>query len=246
MQYDRKIIITVGNNRRSINWQHQTLMLSEFYEKLRIPARSTETMAEYIVLKKSEQDDRKDIGGFVAGSLSGPRRKAGAVTGRDLITLDFDNIPPGGTEEILRRVEGLGCGYCIYSTRKHAPAAPRLRILLPYDRMASADEYEPTARYMAAIIGMEFADPTTFEASRLMYWPSVCSDVEYVFTFADKPMLSADGLLEAFNAQYGDWRDVTKWPKVPGSENLLQNRATRYLKTALSELSVVPMTSKQR
>ena len=96
MQYDRKIIITVGSNRRSANWQAQTLMLSEFYEKLRIPARSTETMAEYLTLKKGEQDDRKDVGGFVAGPLSGPRRKAGAVTGRDLITLDFDNIPPGG------------------------------------------------------------------------------------------------------------------------------------------------------
>ena len=227
MQYDRRIITTVGNNRRSANWQPQTLMLSEFYEKLRIPARSTETMAEYLALKKSEQDDRKDIGGFVAGSLSGPRRKAGAVTGRDLITLDFDNIQPGGTDEILRRVEGLGCGYCIYSTRKHSPAAPRLRILLPYDRTAGADEYEPTARYMAAVIGMEFADPTTFEVSRLMYWPSVCSDAEYVFTFADKPMLSVDGLLEAINAQYGDWHDVTKWPQVPGSENQYRKLATK-------------------
>lgn len=116
MQYDRKITLTVGNSRKSINWQPQTLMLSEFYEKLRISSRSTETLQEYLNLKKSEQDDKKDIGGFVAGSLSGTRRKAGAVTGRDLITLDFDNIPPGGTDDVLRRVEGLGCGYCIYST----------------------------------------------------------------------------------------------------------------------------------
>ena len=84
---DRKIIITTGNNRKSINWQPLTTTLSEFYEKLRVPSRSTETMAEYLALKKSEQDDKKDIGGFVAGSLSGPRRKAGAVTGRDIITL---------------------------------------------------------------------------------------------------------------------------------------------------------------
>lgn len=227
MQYDRRIIVTVGMNRRSTNWQPQTLMLSEFYEKLRIPARSTETMAEYLGLKKGEQDDRKDIGGFVAGSLSGPRRKAGAVTGRDLITLDFDNIPPGGTDEILRRVEGLGCGYCIYSTRKHAPANPRLRILLPFDRTATADEYEPTARYMAALIGMEFADPTTFEASRLMYWPSVCADAEYVYTYSDKPMLSVDGLLAALDAQYGDWHDVTRWPQVPGAENQYRKLATK-------------------
>jgi len=227
MQHDRKIILSVGSNRRSVSWQPQTMMLSEFYEKLRIPSRSTETMAEYLALKKSEQDDKKDIGGFVAGSLSGARRKAGAVTGRDLITLDFDNIPPGGTEDVLRRVEGLGCGYCIYSTRKHSPTTPRLRILLPFDRSASADEYEPAARYMAAAIGMEFADPTTFEASRLMYWPSCCADGEYIFTFEDKPMLSVDGLLEAVTERYGDWKDVTNWPQVPGSENAYRKLATK-------------------
>lgn len=227
MKFDRKINITVGNNRRSINWQPQILMLSEFYEKLRIPSRSNETMAEYLALKKSEQDDRKDIGGFVAGSLSGTRRKAGAVTGRDLITLDYDNIPVGGTEEILKRVEALGCGYCVYSTRKHSSATPRLRILLPFDRTATVDEYEPTARYMAACIGIEYADPTTFEAVRLMYFPSVCSDGEYVYVFADKPMLSVDGLLATINTEWGDWKDVTKWAQVPGSENMYRKLATK-------------------
>ena len=53
MQYDREITITVGNNRKSVNWQPQSIMLSEFYEKLRIPNRSTETMQEYLNLKKS-------------------------------------------------------------------------------------------------------------------------------------------------------------------------------------------------
>jgi predicted P-loop ATPase len=227
MLYDRKITITTGNNRKSINWQPQTLLLSEFYEKLRIPTRSTESMQVYLSLKKSEQDERKDIGGFVAGSLSGPRRKAGSVTGRDVITLDFDNIPPGGTEEIAKRVEGLGCGYCIYSTRKHSPAGPRLRILLPFDRTATADEYEPTARYMAASIGIEFADPTTFETTRLMYWPSCCADSEYVYIFRDKPMLSVDGLLKAISDKFGDWRDVSKWPQVPGSENAYKKLAMK-------------------
>lgn len=227
MQYDRRITITVGSSRKSINWQLQSIMLSEFYEKLRIPSRSTETMQEYLSLKKSAQDEKKDIGGFVAGSLSGSRRKAGAVTGRDVITLDFDNIPPGATQEILKRVDALGCGYCIYSTRKHAPANPRLRILLPLDRTATADEYEPAARYMAACIGIEFADPTTFEAARLMYWPSCCADGEYVFCFGDKAMLSVDGLLNAVTQQYGDWHDVMCWPQVPGSENTYKKMAAK-------------------
>ncbi|MBR0288971.1 MAG: hypothetical protein IJQ82_08340 [Selenomonadaceae bacterium] len=98
MKYDRPIKIAVGNSRKSTNWQQQSLLLSEFYARLQTPARSTETMAEYLKLTKSAQDKLKDIGGFVAGTLSGIRRKADAVTGRDLITLDFDNIPQNGTE----------------------------------------------------------------------------------------------------------------------------------------------------
>lgn len=212
---DRKIIISVGNHRRSVSWQPQTLLLSELYEKLRVPARGTETMQEYLALRKSEQDDRKDVGGYVAGSLAGTRRKAGAVTGRDVVTLDLDTIPPGGTEDVLRRVEGLGCGYCIYSTRKHSPAAPRLRVLIPLDRTATADEYEPIARRMAEYIGMKFADPTTFEVTRLMYWPSCCADGEYIYTYQDKGMLSVDGVL----ATYKDWHDVTEWPQAVGEKN---------------------------
>ena len=162
--HDRKIIISVGASRKAATWQPQTLLISELYERLRTPARGTETLDAYLSLTKPQQDDLKDVGGYVAGALIGPRRKAGCVAGRDVITLDLDSIPAGGTDDVLRRVDGLGCSYCIYSTRKHQPAAPRLRILLPTDRTMTADEYEPCARRMAEYIGISLADPTTFEA----------------------------------------------------------------------------------
>ena len=227
MRYDREIIISVGTSRKSTSWQPLTLMLSEFYKKLEVPSRSTEKLSEYLALRKSEQDDRKDIGGFVAGALSGPRRKADAVQTRELITLDLDNVPPGGTDDVLKRIQALGCGYCAYSTRKHAPSAPRLRVLFPFDRPATADEYEPVARFIANKIGMELVDPTTFEASRLMYWPSCCSDSQWVFKYVDGPMLSIDGLLKAFDEKFGDWHTVANWPQVPGAENVFRGLATR-------------------
>ncbi len=215
MHYDRKITISAGASRRATLWIAQTLLVSELWEKLKIPARGTETLAEYMGLKKAQQDDLKDIGGFLGGILSGPRRKANNVIGRDIITLDLDNIPAGGTDDVLRRVEALGCGYCVYSTRKHQNAAPRLRVLFPLDRTVSADEYEPCARRIAEYIGLEFADPTTFEASRLMYWPSCCRDSQYVYIVSDKSFVSADGLL----ATYPDWHDVTQWPAIPGQQS---------------------------
>jgi predicted P-loop ATPase len=165
-----------------------------------------------LALPKSKQDELKDVGGFVGGELSGGRRKAHTVLNRDLVTLDLDNIPAGGTMDVLRRIDGLGCGYAVYSTRKHEEAKPRLRILVPLDRSVTADEYEPLARKLAQIIGIELCDPTTFQGSRLMYWPSCSADSQYVFTFGDKPFLSADGILGMFT----DWRNIAEWPQVPG------------------------------
>jgi predicted P-loop ATPase len=173
-------------------------------------------------MKKGQQDDLKDVGGFVAGTFAGERRKASSVTGRDVLTLDLDNIPAGGTQDVLRRVEGLGCGYCIYSTRKHHEAAPRLRVLLPLDRTVTADEYEPIARKTASWIGIELCDKTTFEPSRLMYWPSCSADSTFIHVFGDKPFLYADGVL----AQYVDWRNTLEWAQVPG----VQEDFTRLLK----------------
>lgn len=215
MVNDRLITISTGTGRKAVKWISQKLMLSELYEKLRIPVRSTESLAEYLGMKKGQQDDLKDVGGFVGGELSDGKRRAASVKGRDIIVLDLDNLPPGGTDDILRRLDGLGCGYCCYSTRKHRPEAPRLRVILPLDRTVTADEFEPAARRTAWYIQPEltFFDKTTFEPSRLMYYPSVSSDAEYIYKTADKPFLSADGLM----ATYTDWRDMTQWPQVPGA-----------------------------
>lgn len=216
MTYDRKITITAGASRKATNWQPQVMLISDLWARLQAPVRGTETQDAYLRMPKGQQDELKDVGGFVAGTLTGPRRKASAVAGRDLITLDLDNIPAGGTDDVLRRAGGLGCGYCVYSTRKHHPGAPRLRVLVPLDRTATADEYEPLARKLAEILGLSYCDPSTFEASRLMYWPSCSSDAEYIYTWEDKPLLSVDGLLST----YADWRDVSAWPQVPGALSL--------------------------
>lgn len=212
---DRRLAISVGNSRKSINWQKTDMLWSEFVEKLRIPQRTPEKLEEYLNMPAAQQGSLKDIGGFVGGTLSGPHRKADSVTGRDLITLDLDNIAAGETDNVLRKIDALGIAYAVYSTRSHADWKPRLRVILPLDKTVSADQYEPIARKLASMIGIELCDPTTFEASRLMYWPGCSSDSRYIFASADKPFISADGIL----ALYADWHDVTTWPQVPGEAN---------------------------
>ena len=212
---DRRLAISVCNSRKSVSWQKTEILWSEFIGKLRIPQRTPEKLEEYLNMPAAQQGYLKDIGGFVGGTLSGPHRKADSVTGRDLITLDLDNIAAGETGNVLRKIDALGVGYAVYSTRSHADWKPRLRVILPLDKTVTADQYEPIARKIASTIGIELCDPTTFEASRLMYWPGCSSDSRYIFAYADKPFISADGML----ALYADWHDVTTWPQVPGESN---------------------------
>ena len=223
MQYNRMLHISTAGSRKATQWPESAILWSEFLEKLKTPVRSTESQDEYLAYPKARQDELKDVGGFVGGTLSGSRRKAVNITGRDLATLDLDNIPAGQTDDILRRVDGLGCAAAVYSTRKHSGYAPRLRVVIPFDRAALPDEYEPVARKLAALIGIRFCDPTTFDISRLMYWPSCCRDSQYVYRAYDKPFCSLDGVL----AMYGDWRDVTQWPQVPGAEAVERRRLAK-------------------
>lgn len=210
---EKKYNLSVGASRMSIDWQPVAMTWTELQLRLSRPQRTTETSEAYFKLSKAEQGKLKDVGGFVGGTLNGPHRKAQNVTGRDLITLDLDNIPANETSSVVSQVKSLGVDYIIYSTRSHLPTRPRLRIVLPLSRTVTADEYEPIARKVASWVGMAFCDPTTFEASRLMYWPSCSSDSEYVYLASNgSPEVDADNIL----AQYEDWRDVSRWPVVPG------------------------------
>lgn len=218
MKYDRTITLSSAGNRRSLRWPAQTLRWSELVQRLQTPVRGQETLMAYLRLSRAQQDDLKDVGGYVAGLLQDGRRKNTAVLSRDVVTLDMDSIPSLGAQDALKAISSLGCAYCVYSTRKHEPTRPRLRVLLPLSRSVTADEYEPIARKLAERIGLTYMDPTTFQAVRMMYWPSCCADGEYLYYAEDRPMADPDGVLRL----YRDWHDVTEWPQVPGTPKLEQ------------------------
>ena len=75
-------------------------------------------------------------------------------------------------------------------------------------------------RKMAEHIGLKYFDPTTVQASRLMYWPSYSRDAEYVFEYNDDKILSADKIL----AEYPDWRDMSYWPLFPDEIKVQKRR----------------------
>lgn len=213
IENDKQITLSIVKSRFDEKCTVSTMMLSEFYSRLATPVRSTETLAQYLSAPKSKRDNLKDVGGFIGGKMFNGIRKAGYVEFRDLITLDMDSIPAGQTDTAVNKLLSLGISVCVYSTRKHRPDAPRLRAVLPLNRSVTADEYEPVARKVAQIIAPDMLcyDRTTFDVSRIMYWPSVSSDSQYVYKWGDGGFIDVDAILK----MYCDWRNFSEWPKCP-------------------------------
>lgn len=206
VKHDGSLPIATGRNRMEKNWKNKTFTWSQLLAKLKSPTRTQETITEYMNLPKAEQDRIKDVGGFVGGTLKEGRRKAESVQERQLITLDADFAPADMADMLYLYIDGA---YAVYSTHKHTPEKPRFRILIPLDRPVTPDEYEAIARKLAEIIGIDYFDDTTYQPSRLMYWPSVAHDGQYIFDYDDAAWICADDIL----AQYPDWTDTSYWPE---------------------------------
>ena len=143
--------------------------------RIQTPTRTQRGIQRLYARLKPAQERIKDVGGFVGGTLKDGHRRADSVTGRQIVSLDLDTAAPGAYDALSD-----GFASACYSTHKHCPDKPRYRILVPLDRIVSADEYEAISRKLAADLGLlEQIDQTTHQPSRLMYWPSCSRDAEY-------------------------------------------------------------------
>lgn len=220
------MIISVGNSRKATNWIDEETTFEEMAVRCSIPIISEETFAEYLNLPKPEQDELKDVGGFVGGQLKDKRRKKNNVLNRSLVTLDADNISgPVALEEIIGKLAATGWQYIVYSTRKHTEENPRIRIIIPLEIPIPPEMYEPCVRKICEYLGIEQFDPTTVEGHRLMYWPSVSKDMVdafyYRFSGKDKKPLFIGDILN----QYKNWNDTNEWPQFLNDE-IKENRGS--------------------
>ena len=197
--------IAVGNSRMDKKWKNRDISWEDLCQRVSSTIRTTETVEEYRKLKKGAQDNIKDVGGFVGGQLREGRRKNGMVLCRSMLTLDMDYGEPGIWDEI-DLLHDFRC--CVYSTHKHTPDHPRLRMIIPLARDITEEEYPAVARMVAKEIGIDLFDDTTYEACRLMYWPSTSANGEFFYQTKEGSLLDPD----AYLAKYVDWRDASTWP----------------------------------
>lgn len=214
--------IAYGDSRTARKWKNNEISWEDFCRRVSTTQYTTETVEEYRKMTKARRDAVKDVGGYVAGHLKDGRRKVGHVLCRSMLTLDMDNGMPGILDELKMLTDYR---MCIYSTHKHTPDAPRLRLVIPLTREVSEDEYPAVGRKVAQEIGMDLFDDSTYEPNRLMYWPSTSSNGEYVYEVLKGGLLDPDEYL----AKYDDWRDISTWP--------VSSRESEVVKAAVNKVA---------
>ena len=212
--------IAVGNSRMDKKWKNRDISWEDLCQRVSSTIRTTETVEEYRKLKKGAQDNIKDVGGFVGGQLREGRRKNGMVLCRSMLTLDMDYGEPGIWDEI-DLLHDFRC--CVYSTHKHTPEHPRLRMIIPLARDITEEEYPAVARMVAKEIGIDLFDDTTYEACRLMYWPSTSANGEFFYKTKEGPLLDPD----AYLAKYADWHDASTWPVSSRQSEVVRRSITQ-------------------
>ena len=200
---DKALDIALGNSRKTKKWKNKPMQWSELLDRLATVTRTPETVAEYRAMPRSRQAEIKDVGGFVGGYVNHGSRSD--IRHRSVLCLDADFADADLWSDWLLL---YGKAAAIYSTHKHTPEKPRLRLVVPLARDVSPDEYQAIGRRVAFMLGIDKFDDTSYQPQRVMYWPSCSQDGEYVFEYAEGLFLDPDEVL----ATYHNWADVSSWP----------------------------------
>ena len=216
----RNLKIAIANSRMAKVWNNREISWETLTQRLSTTQQTIESLEEFLAMKTGEQDDIKDVGGYVMGHLKEGHRRIGSVLCRSCVTLDMDFATPGIMSHVKEKLPYKGC---VYGTHKYSPDNPRLRLLYPLSRDVTEEEYEPVARMLAKQVGMDYFDDSTYEANRLMFWPSTPSNIDYYFEAWDGGLVDPDAML----AMYDDWHDISTWPTSARQSAVMKQNVKR-------------------
>lgn len=221
----RIAVIKQGDRGHATN---KTMEWKALRERLANPRVDHETTAEaYVKLPVDAKNKLKDVGSFVGGPFKDGIRKASNIHERSIITLDIDAATPSQIEILHDGLSNLS-EYEFFgsTTRSHAPAAPKWRLVLPTTRTVTAEEYAPLSRILASKLfhtvadSMDATDDVSYRVAQIMYWPSRNSDGKFETIYNQGRLVDPDEVFEAFGP---GWQD---WTQLPYSEKRGQKRPT--------------------
>ena len=144
---------------------------------------------------------------FVGGAFRSAERTEANMICRSMLTLDLDNPGLALDEiefELAMHIDGA---FAAYSTFRHAPNNPRIRVIVPLARELTPNEYREFSRNFAARFSFK-VDPCSFTPNEYMYLPR-CPDPAQAWTMRQdgEPLPVPDEILPVADAE-GDLEDA--------------------------------------
>lgn len=197
---DLAVNVAIGSSAQSKSWETIQIPWPKLVKAFSKTKRTNESFSDYKLLNKASRSRIKDVGGFMGGSLSGPRRLNEAVTKRSLITLDFDGPDGSGMRMSLddlinKYTQKFNNEAAFYTTHTHEGEAPRVRLIIPMAMELDPCQYDAISRGIAAELGADEVDAASYVLSQFMFWPSTAADGDFQFHHVAGELLKPDEII---------------------------------------------------
>lgn len=176
------------------------------------------TVDRYHALTQEGQAKVKDGEYMIGGPFKEGRRRREDFIGRTLVSLDADHF--GRVSLFDVDMAFAEWANVIHSTHSFTEERPKVRIILPLDRMITDPrEYQAVARWLASQLDIEVIDHTCFRVTQLMFLPSRCVDGREYYRSNKGPPVCVDGILAHY---YGyDALDSLNWARSERESRVL-------------------------
>lgn len=162
---------------------------SELVNRLAIPQNNINKYARGVAIYGDMKDETDKNGNEYK-----KYRKDENVIYRDVLVLDYDDIPKLRRlhDAITETLEGVSWMY--HTTLNHRTESPRIRLYIALNEHISADEYRKYTKVLASKIGHP-VDEGSFQPSRAMALPVYQKDkYPFLHQYNDAPILNAETL----------------------------------------------------
>ncbi|MDK4214233.1 primase alpha helix C-terminal domain-containing protein [Staphylococcus warneri] len=190
LEHDTQVSVVWYNNLDSRSFKSFSQpKWSELVNRLSIPQNNTNKYARGVAI----YGDMKD-GTDEDGKKYKKYRKDENVIYRDVITLDYDDIPKLRPlhDAITNTLKGVAWFW--HTTFNHQTESPRIRLYVPLNERVNADDYRKYTKVLVSKIGHR-VDEGSFQPSRAMALPvKKSNDSFYIFKYNDAPAIKKEEL----------------------------------------------------
>ncbi len=180
---DREIEISTAKSVETKKWNVSTMAASQFIKELNRFREIHCTPEDFAKLSAEQRRDLKNGPCYVFGALDDTgKRQKGHILTREGLTYDLDKISRETLNNVLFYLRESGYNYAVHSTASYDGKNAKVRVIIPFSRVISPEEYKAKAKAAAPLFAIPVDDDvSSFEDTRALYRPTKLKGVEPLY-----------------------------------------------------------------